>query len=61
MVIVLYLNYKDRMLILKQFRAQRFLIIDGHKLLVFADYSTEASRRRKTFANVCSQLHTKKV
>lgn len=49
------------MLIVQQLRAQRSLIKDGHKLIVFADYSVEVFRRRKTFSNVCSQLPNKKA
>lgn len=46
-VIVRYLNYSDRVALLRSFRKSKALQLDGHKLLMFADYSQEVSRRRK--------------
>lgn len=60
-VIVRYLNYVDRQQILQQFRATSPLQIEGHKLLIFADYWAGVSRKRRSFANMCSRLQNNKV
>lgn len=60
-MIVRYLNYVDRQKILQQFRLTSPLRVEGHKLVIFADYSAEVSRKRRAFSNVCSMLHNNKV
>lgn len=60
-VIVRYLNYVDRTNILQKFRTQASLKFDGYRLLLFADYLAELSKKRRTFTPVCSQLHLKKI
>lgn len=60
-IIVKYLNYVDRLTILQKFRAQNSLEIDGYKLLLFADYSAELSKKRRAFTSICTQLHNKKI
>lgn len=44
-----YLNYAEKAQILQRFRLRRELIIEGHPILVFADYSPEVSRKRKAY------------
>lgn len=60
-VLVRYLNYVDRMNILQKFRSQHSLEIDGYKILLFADYSVDLSKKRRLFTPLCSQLHSKKI
>lgn len=43
-VIVRYLNYLDRVALLQSFHNSKALQVDGHKLLMFADYSQEVSQ-----------------
>lgn len=54
--IVRYLNYADKHMLLQRFRQQKQLQIEGHKLLLFADYSQEVSNKRKAFSRICSTL-----
>lgn len=56
-VIVKYLNYADKNAIMQKFRRTRSLVVDGAKLLLFADYSIEVMKQRKAFSSVCSTLH----
>lgn len=60
-IIVKFLNYSDKAHILQQFRESRALVIEGHKLLLFADYSIELSKKRKSFQKMCTMLHEKRV
>lgn len=55
-VIVRYLNYVDRVNILKSYRNSKAPQLDGHKLLIFADYSQEVSKRCKALQPVCNTL-----
>lgn len=60
-VIVRYLNYADRQLILQQFRNRAELQIEGNTLLLFVDYSADVSRRRRAFSTICTKLHRDKI
>lgn len=60
-VIVRYLNYSDRVNILKSFRNSKSLQLDGHKLLLFAGYSPEISLKRKAFQPIRAALYQKGV
>lgn len=51
-----YLNYGDRTDILQSFRKARSVVIEGHKLLIFADLSAGVSQKRKDFQPVCAEL-----
>lgn len=53
-VIVHYLNYAEKHTLLQHYRKAKGLSIDGHKLLLFADYSVEVSKQRISFASVWS-------
>lgn len=55
------LNYTDRVNILRSFRNLKSFQLDGHKLILFADYSQEVSRRRKAFQPICQALFQKGV
>lgn len=59
--IVRHLKYLDRVAILKSFRNVNFFQLEGHKLLIFADYSQEVSCKHKVFQPICSALHLKGV
>lgn len=37
------------------------MVIEGHKLLLFADYSVEVSRKRKEFQPVCAELYKRGI
>lgn len=52
-VIVKYLNYKAN--ILCSFRAKRDMQIDGHNLLMFADYLVELTKRNQ-FSKICTTV-----
>lgn len=58
-VIVHFLNYTDRVAILRSFRNAKCLQVNSHKLLLFADYSQEVSRRCKDFQPICVALFQK--
>ena len=60
-IIAKYLNYADKSLISQTFRQARQLQIDGVKILVFADYSIEVSKKRKAFQQVCSELFKQQI
>lgn len=60
-VIARYLNYADRLSVLQRYRNQRTLDVDGHRLLLFADYSAEVAKKRKSFNEVCSSLVQKQI
>ena len=60
-VIARYLNYADRMDVLQSFRKARAAELDGHKLLIFADYSVEVSRKRKEFQPMCAELYKRGI
>ena len=60
-IIAKYLNYADKTLILHSFRQARQLQIDGMKVLVFADYSIEVSKKRKAFQQVCTELFKQQI
>lgn len=60
-VIVSYLDYTDRVNVLKSFRNSKSLQIDGFKLLLLVDYSQEVSRRWKAFQPICAALYQKGV
>lgn len=60
-VIVRFLDFNDRQLILQSFRTQRQLLAGGYKLLLFADYSAALSKRRKQFSEICRHLVEKKL
>lgn len=60
-IIAKYLNYADRPDILQSFRKSRSVLIEGHKLLIFADYSAEVSRKCKEFQPVCAELFKRNV
>lgn len=57
LVIVRYLNYANKHILLQHYCRARGLSADCHKLLLFTDYSVEVSKQRKSFAPICSQLH----
>lgn len=56
---VRYLNYSDRVVILKSFCNAKSFQLEVHKLFIFADYSQEVSRKRKAFRSICTALHLK--
>lgn len=56
-----YLNYQDKTEILRLFRNKGELYIDGHKILLFADYSIELTKKRKQFSAICTALYQKQV
>lgn len=56
-----YLNYSDRVALLKSFQNANSFQLEGHKLLIFADYSQEVSCKQKAFQPICSALHLKGV
>lgn len=56
-----YLNYADKALILQRFRSKRNLTIDGHAVLLFADYSIEVSRKRREFSKICTKLFENQI
>lgn len=60
-IIVRYLNYVDRLNVLQKFRTQNTLDIEGHRLLLFADYSAKLSKKRRAFSTIRTQLHNKKI
>lgn len=60
-IISIYLNYSDKAFILQKFRQSRSLQIDGIKILIFADYSIEVSKKRKAFQQICSELHQQQI
>lgn len=60
-VIVCYLNYMDRVSILKSFCNSKLLQLNGNNLFMFTDYSQEVSRRRKAFQTICQALYQKGV
>lgn len=60
-VIVRFLNYADRVNILKSFSNSKSLQLDSYKLLSFADYSQEVSRRCKASQPICAALLQKGV
>lgn len=60
-IIVKYLNCADRTDILQSFRKARSVMVEGYKLLIFADYSAEVSRKRKEFQSVCAELYKRSI
>lgn len=56
-----YLNYAEKAQILQRFRSKGELIVGGHSILLFADYSPEVSRKRKAFGKVCSALFEQQI
>lgn len=60
-IIVWFLNYGDRSAILQSFHNLCSLQIDGHKFLIFADYSPKVSCRHKSFQPICSALHQRGI
>lgn len=60
-IIAKYLNYNDKTVILQKFRQNRSLEVDGIKILIFADYSMEVSKKRKAFQHICTELHQRQM
>lgn len=60
-VIIRYLNYMDRVAILKSFHNAKLLQLDGHKVHLFADYSQEVACSCKAFQPICAALYQKGV
>lgn len=58
-VIIHFLNYTNKMVIIQNYRKARSL--NRHKLQHFADYSIEVTRPGNTFALICSTLFQKHV
>lgn len=56
-----YLNYADKAQILQRFRNKHELMVEGHSLLLFGDYSLEVSRTCKAFSKVCAALLVKQI
>lgn len=59
-LIVRYLNYSNRVAALKSFWNAHTLQLDGHKLMLSADYS-QVSWKQKVFQQICLALHLKGV
>lgn len=60
-IIEKYLNYADHTDILQSFRKARSVVIEGHKQLIFADYSAEVSRKSRKFQPACAELFKRSV
>lgn len=60
-IIVKYLNFRDKKDILHTFCKSGALKIEGHKILIFADYSMEVSKKRRAFSTICLHLYKKGV
>lgn len=60
-VIAKYLNYADKSAILQKFRQHTPLMVDGVKILIFADYSKEVSNKCKAFQQICSGLFLQQI
>lgn len=56
-----YLNYADKAAILQAYRRSEALIIDNLKILIFADYSPEVSKKRRAFSQCCTALYRKHI
>ncbi|XP_069830657.1 uncharacterized protein [Dendropsophus ebraccatus] len=60
--IVKYLDFTDKVAIRKAFRNRREpLELDGHRLLIFGDFSAEVTRRRRLFSPICTALYQQQV
>lgn len=59
-IIANFLNCQKKIAILQQFRRAGSMRIERHKLLMFADYSQEVSRKRD-FSQICATLHSKHI
>lgn len=59
--IAAYLNYNDKTQLLQRFRNKQGLEVEGHQLLLFADYSAEVFKQCKAFSKVCTALYEKKI
>lgn len=55
-VMVRFLNFVQKEIVLRAARAKRNQSSGGQKLLIFQDYSTQVSLRRKEFPGVCAAL-----
>lgn len=60
-IIVCYLNFSDRVYILRLFWKSKSLQLNGHKLLMFADYTQEVLCRCKAFQPICTALYQKDI
>lgn len=60
-VIIKYLKYQDKQEILSNIKSKKKLELDGHQLLLFADYSEEVTQQRKAFSDVCTKLYNAKT
>lgn len=60
-VIARYLDYSEKHRLLQNYRSQKGLVADGHKILLFADYSAELSKLRKAFAEPCRMLAQQQI
>lgn len=60
-IIAKYLNYSDKALILQKFRQTHSLQFDEIRVLIFVDYSIEASKKRKAFQEVCTELYKQQI
>lgn len=60
-VIMKYLKYQDKQEILSRFKSKKKLELDGHTILLFADYSAEVTLKRKAFSDVCTKLYHSKI
>lgn len=56
-VIIRYLDFADRRLLLQTFRAQQRLTAGGYDVLLFADYSPALAQKRRKFSDICKFLH----
>lgn len=52
-IIVRYLNYQDKISILKMFWTKREIQVDGHNILLFVEYSAELTKKKKQFSKIC--------
>lgn len=56
-----YLNYADKADFVQAYRQTRSLEVEGLKLLVFAGYSQEVSRKRRSSTQICASLYQKRA
>lgn len=59
-IIVHYLNYADKAMLLQANGKMEDLDVEGYKLLLFADYSAEVFKKRKSFVHICATLYHKR-
>ncbi|XP_053568803.1 olfactory receptor 1361-like [Bombina bombina] len=59
-VMAKFLNFQGKSEILRAYRKQQNLYHQGAKILLFQDFSTEVSLKRKQFSPICSRLVAEK-